>query len=121
MRITFALFLAAHAFAHLPGFLTSWNLMTVPESPFKTTVLGGRVDVGVLGIRVVGLAWLLTAVLMALAALAVFRRDPDAYPLAWTALGISSAMTVIGWPDTKIGALANGVVLVALVVPLFVG
>lgn len=119
MRILLALFLAAHALAHVPGFLAGWNLLKVPESPFKTTVLGGRVDLGLWGIRFVGVVWLATGVLMACAAYAVLRNTPDAYPLAWTAFGVSVAMTIVGWPDSKIGVLANGIVLVALILPLF--
>jgi hypothetical protein len=119
MRTTLALLLAAHAVAHLPGFLSGWNLLTVPEMPFKTTVLGGRADLGITGIRVLGVLWLLTGVIVGLAAIAVFRNAAEAYVLAWVAWALSTAMTAVGWPDTRTGVALNGVILIALLVPLF--
>jgi hypothetical protein len=118
MRIAFALLLAAHAVAHLPGFLMAWNLLAVPETPFKTTVLGGRVDLGVPGIRLVGVAWLMTGVLVALAAIAVFRNSVEAYAVAWCAVAVSTAMTAVGWPDSKTGLVLNLVIIASLLVPL---
>jgi len=40
----------------------SWRLWSSLSLPFRTTLLGDRVEVGALGIRLVGLGWLLAPV-----------------------------------------------------------
>lgn len=58
MRMALALFLLVHGTAHLPGFTLAWRLTSNPDMPYTTTLLGGLVDVGEAGIRVVGVLWL---------------------------------------------------------------
>ena len=68
MRIILALWFFTHGVAHLPGFLVSWQLRTFTELPFRTTILANSVDVGTVGVRLIGVGWLLSAVaFMALA------------------------------------------------------
>jgi hypothetical protein len=62
MRFVVALILFAHGFAHLVGFVVPWRMATLPQMPYKTTVLANSLDVGKTGIRVVGIVWLLVAV-----------------------------------------------------------
>ena len=61
MRFVLAILLVAHGVAHLVGVVSSWKLAVLPELPYKTVVLSGRVDVGDAGIRVMGVLWLLAA------------------------------------------------------------
>ena len=58
MRVLIAFVLAAHGIAHGVGFAVNWHVISTPELPFSTTVFGGRWDIGVEGIRLVGLLWL---------------------------------------------------------------
>ena len=59
MRIALAVFLALHGFAHFVGFAGSFGL--AESIPYRTTVLGGTVDLGDTGIRAFGVLWLLAA------------------------------------------------------------
>ena len=49
--------LALHGLIHLLGFASYLKLMTVPTLPYKTAVLGGRLDLGAAGMSLFGLAW----------------------------------------------------------------
>jgi hypothetical protein len=115
MRIILALWFFAHGVAHLPGFLVSWQLRTFTELPFRTTILANSVGVGTVGVRLIGVGWLLSAVaFMALAAAAMLR-------VAWwqeatyVVLGFSLILCVLGWPRSWIGVASNVVVAVLLV------
>jgi len=115
MRIFFAIWFFVHGVAHLPGFLVSWQLRTFSELPFRTTILANSIDVGRVGVRLIGLGWLLGAVaFMALAAAAMLR-------VAWwqgatyVVLGFSLVLCILGWPRSWIGVVSNIVVAVLLV------
>src|SRR3954451_18196685 len=74
MRIVFAVWFLAHGVAHLPGFLVCWQLRDSSGLPFHTTVLGDSVDIGTVGIRLIGVGWLLAAVAFAVLAAATILR-----------------------------------------------
>ncbi|MEX2177224.1 MAG: hypothetical protein WD801_00845 [Gemmatimonadaceae bacterium] len=115
MRMLLGLLLGAHAIAHLPGFLYSWRWMSEPGGQYRTTILGGRVNVGAVGIRVVGVFWLLAAVAVGVAAVHMFRLTQNAVTLTWIAVTLSSIMTIVGWPGTKTGVVLNAVIIASLV------
>lgn len=115
MRIVLSLLLFAHAIAHLPGFLVSWQLIaSKPDLPYRTTILGGRIDVGTAGMRVIGVLWLLAGFTVALAAIYLFRNTDRAWATAWAAVGFSAVMTIVGWPDSRTGAVLNAVAIAFL-------
>ena len=115
MRIILAVLLLAHGIAHLPGFLVSWRLRSFPEMPYRTTVLGGAVDIGDGGAKAIGVAWLVLSVLFVVAAAATLMRATWWQPFVYTALGLSTALCVLGWPDARLGLVANAVVLILVV------
>lgn len=115
MRIVFAALLLAHGVAHLPGFLVSWQLRTFPEMPYRTAILGGSVDVGDGGIKAIGVAWLVSSVLFVVAAGATLMRPTWWHTLVYIAVGLSTALCVVGWPDARLGLVANAVVVLILV------
>ena len=82
MRILLALLMAAYGIAHLPGFLVSWRLRSFPEMPFRTTIIGTSVDVGEIGIKVIGLVWLAAGVAFVVLAVATLTRAAWWQPLA---------------------------------------
>jgi hypothetical protein len=115
VRHVLAVLLLGHGFAHLVGFVVPWRLAKLEEMPYKTTLLGGRWDVGDAGIRGMGILWLLVGgaflVLGGTAALTGVLPGP-------ALLGVAAASTVLcvlGWPDSKLGLPVN-VVIVALFV-----
>jgi hypothetical protein len=111
--LLFAL-LVAHGIAHFVGFAVPWRLLASPEMPYKTTILHGRLDVGAVGIRVVGVLWLVTGATMIAAGAAWLIAWSD--PVVWTlgALGASLVLCVAEWPLTRIGLAVNVAVLIAM-------
>jgi hypothetical protein len=64
-----ALVLGIHGLIHLLGATVYLKLGDVQGLAYKTTVLGGRVDLGAGGIRVFGALWILPAIGFVAAAL----------------------------------------------------
>ena len=50
-----------HGLIHLMGFVAYWPLAKVPDLPYKTSLLDGRLELGVAGMRLFSLLWLLAA------------------------------------------------------------
>jgi hypothetical protein len=107
MRIAVGIYLLIHGFCHLVGFLVPWKIITSKEEPYKTTLLSGAIEVGHVGIRLVGILWLLAAIALvvdgvgALAAWSWWREAA-----LWLAIA-STVLCVFGLPGAKIGILAN--------------
>ncbi len=116
MRIILSVLLLAHGVAHLPGFLVSWRLRAFPEMPFRTTIIGESIEVGESGIRMVGLAWLVLSIVFAVAAAGTLTRAPWWQSLAYVAIPLSAALCLVGWPDARLGLVANAVILLLIVV-----
>ena len=111
MRYVLAALLLIHGFAHTVGFLVPWKLAKLEEMPYKTTLLGGRWDVGDAGIRGMGVLWLLVGLALftlggALALTGVLLGDQI---LAFSF--VSSVLCILGWPDSKLGLVANAVIV----------
>jgi hypothetical protein len=107
MRFVLAFLLFAHGVAHLVGFVSSWKLATLAEVPYKTTVFLGRVDVGDVGIRMMGVLWLLAALAFLVAAIAVATETGWAVRFTLAAVIGSLILCVVGWPDARIGVAVN--------------
>jgi len=115
MRYVLAGLLLIHGFAHLVGFVVPWKLAKLEEMPYKATLLGGRWDVGDVGIRAVGLLWLFVGMgLFTLGGtLGLTGVLSEALLLAFVAA--STLLCLLGLPDSKLGLGVN-VGLVALLV-----
>ena len=111
MRLALAALMILHGVAHLVGFASSWHL---GELPYKTTVLGGRVDLGDAGIRATGVLWL------AAAAAFVIVGGGTALNYSWWAKATlfvtlaSLALTIIEFPEAKLGFALNVAILMGL-------
>lgn len=114
MRFAFAVFLVLHGIAHGVGFAGAWRLGEFRDAPLDTTLLAGRVDVGVTGIRAMGILWLLTGIVFAVAGIGVWRST-EGWPLVTAGVaGFSLVMSVLGWPEARIGVALNVAILVGL-------
>jgi hypothetical protein len=116
VRIVLAVLMALHGLAHLVGFVGSWRLARLEGMPYKTTVLAGRLDLGDAGIRAVGVLWLLLAIGFLIAAIGAIGSRPWWMPAAFMAAGVSLALCLLQWPDSRIGVPVNLVILIALLV-----
>lgn len=112
MRIALAVFLALHGFAHFVGFAGSFGL--AESIPYRTTVLGGTVDLGDTGIRAFGVLWLLAAGAFLVASAAAMTNQEwwlKALLVAATGSLVLSLMTL---PEARIGVLLNVLILAAV-------
>jgi hypothetical protein len=107
MRFILAAILGAHGIAHFVGFVFSWQIATLAELPYKTTILADRIDVGDGGIRVVGVLWLTVGLGFLAAAAAVGAHAPWALPFTFIMVLASVPLCAIGWPDARIGLAVN--------------
>jgi hypothetical protein len=111
LRVGLAGLMAIHGVAHWVGFAVPWRILQAEEMPYSTRVLGGRLDVGDAGIRVVGIAWLLLGIAFLVVAGAAWASRPDWPVLAAAASVVSIVMCVIGLPAARIGIRVNVVLL----------
>jgi hypothetical protein len=114
MRIVLAVLMIVHGIAHVVGFAGAWGLSK--SVPFKTTVLGGHLDLGSIGIRALGLVWLSCALAFAAIGLATIFRAHWWLSAAMLVAFVSLLLCVIELPDAKIGAVLDIVILVLLAV-----
>jgi hypothetical protein len=121
MRMLLAVLLVAHGVAHLPGFLVSWQLRSFPEMPYRTTIFGGAVDVGDSGVKATGLRWLVLSVLFVLAGAGTLMHATWWQPFVYAAVGLSTALCLVGWRDARLGLVANAVILLLLVIGVRAG
>lgn len=114
MHVMFGVIFMLHGIAHVAGFVVPWRIATFDEMPYKTTILAGAVDLGDVGIRVIGGVWLATAVAFGIAAVGAFVGASWWFPVAFIVTTASFLLTLLGWPDSRIGVAVNGALLVAL-------
>jgi hypothetical protein len=114
IRIVLALILLGHGFAHLVGFVVPWQIATLGEMPYRTTLLANTINVGDVGIRVVGVLWLIVALAFAGSSIGVLARASWWLPVTLIVAAFSFCLCMIGWPDSRIGVFIN-VAIVPLV------
>ena len=113
MRIAIAIFLALHGFAHVAGFAGSFGL--AESMPYRTTVLGGIVDLGDAGIRVVGILWLVAAAAFLVASGSAMSNQDWWVRATLVAAAFSLVMSILGLPEAKIGVALNALIIGAIV------
>ena len=77
-------------------------------------MLAGRLEIGDVGTRVLGIAWLLVAVAFVISGVAIFFSPPWWWSFTLAVTGVSLVLSILGWPDARFGVLANVVILVFL-------
>jgi hypothetical protein len=89
--------------------------------PYKTTLFGGRIDVGDSGIRAVGVVWLLTALAFFACAGALVLSLAWWLPATLATTVFSLLLCISGWPDSRYGVVANVLILAILLAHGWVG
>ena len=115
LRVGIAGLMALHGVAHWVGFAVPWRLLEAEEMPYSTQLLGGRIDVGHVGIRIVGVVWLLLGIAFLLIAGAAWANRPDWPALAGGVVTASLVLCILGLPAARVGVRVNLVLLVVLV------
>ncbi|TYL39958.1 ABC transporter permease [Natronococcus pandeyae] len=112
--------LLGHGMIHLLGTAVYLGLADVAEFPYKTTLLGGAVNVGDVGMRVFGVLWAVAAIGFVAAAGAVLV-DWDHWPLVVGAVAIFSlGLTTLDYTVAYAGIVVNLGILVAVVYSYFI-
>ncbi len=115
MRYAIGAFLMLHGFAHLVGFIVSFRIANIEESPYKTTLLADRINVGDFGIRVIGVLWIVAAIAFMLAGAGVILRMTW-WEILTLYISIGSlVLSISGWPESRIGVIVNIVILTYLI------
>ena len=103
MRVLASFLFVIHGFAHLVGFVVPWRIMDLTDSPYKTTVLGDKIDLGDKGIRILGLLWLFTAIAFFIMGTGVLLERDWWVNATIVVSGFSFLLCILGWPQTRIG------------------
>jgi hypothetical protein len=111
MQYVIAIILLIHGIAHLVGFVVPWRIAKLEEAPYKTTLMGGRLDVGDAGIRIVGVVWLLIALAFFVSGTALLFLSGWWWSYTLVVAAISLVLCVLGLPDSKFGIPINVVIL----------
>jgi len=113
-----AIVLALHGVVHLLGTAVYLELAEVAEFPYKTTLLGGSVDIGVAGTRAFGVFWALAA-LGFVAAAGALLADWAHWKLLLVGVTVFSlVLTALDYPVAYAGVVVNLGILAAVVVSL---
>lgn len=111
MRFLLAILMAVHGVAHGVGFVVTWRLTEFQDMPHDTTLLSGTIDVGEMGIRVVGVLWLIAGLAFLAAGVAALL-NVSWWPTLTVAAAICSLpLSIAGWPESRIGVVVNGLLL----------
>jgi hypothetical protein len=114
MTIIAAIVLAVHGFIHLMGTAVYMKLRTVEGLKYKTTLLGGRWDLGESGIRAFGALWAVAAIGFVVVAVALVAGWSWSQPALLAVALFSLVLTVLDWSNAYAGAIINILILAAL-------
>jgi hypothetical protein len=115
MRTVLGVLIALHGLVHLIGFLVPWRLLVLPEIPYATTAVWGALELGAVGARLLGVGWLLGALVFLLAALGVVSSAPWAVPMTAVAACFSALLCLAGAPAALAGLVLDLLILLAIV------
>lgn len=114
MNFAVGIYMFVHGFAHVVGFLISWKLVNDKDTPYKTTILAGKFDMGDTGTRVLGLLWLLTGIAFFVLSYGVIMQTSWWKLNTYYVIGFSTFLSILALPDTVYGILANILLLLFL-------
>jgi hypothetical protein len=120
-KIIIAVVLVVHGLIHLMGTAAYLKLANVQGLPYKTTVLGGRWDLGEFGIGIFGVLWAVAAIGFVVVPIAWLMNKNWWRPALIVVTLLSLALTVLDWETAKTGVAVNLINLVILWLwPMFV-
>jgi hypothetical protein len=106
--------LILHGVVHLMGTTVYLKLGNVEGLPYKTSLLGGRWDVGAVGIGLFGLLWGVVALGFIVSAVAMLIGWEWWQPALIGVTIASLLLTVFDWSSAYAGAILNTLILIAL-------
>lgn len=113
--IVAALVLVLHGFIHLIGPAVYMKLGQLEEITYKTTLLGGRWEVGQRSIWIFGALWIVPAIGFILAAVALLAGWGWWQSVLIGVTFVSLLLTVLDWRVAYAGVVVNLVILGVLI------
>jgi hypothetical protein len=114
MRFIIGLVLIAYGLAHSLGFVIPWRIGPGKNAPYNTTILNGVVDLGDIGIRAMGILWLIAGLAFIAAGIGVMATSSWGGIATLDATMFSLILSIIGWPDSRVGVFINVAILAYL-------
>lgn len=103
-----------HGIVHLMGTAVYLKMGEIEGMSYKTTLLGGRWDLGETGIGVIGVLWAVAALGFIAVALAIAAKWRWARPALLGVTFFSLALTILDWERAYAGAVINIAILAIL-------
>ena len=114
LKYAAAVALAIHGVIHFLGIGVYFELVEMADLPYKTTLLGGAVDVGDAGIRVFAVSTAAAGVGFVASATALVTAWRYWRELLLAVTAFSLVLTTLDWTVASAGVLANLAILAAL-------
>lgn len=116
MKIILVIFLLGHAIAHLVGFVVPWKIAKLEEMPYSTKIFFTKIDLGEQGIRLYGILWLLAFCFFLVDGILILLGYDSWQMLVLISSLYSLILTIFGLPLSKIGIVANVILLLFLLI-----
>lgn len=114
MKLALVALLVIHGLIHVMGFVGTWGLAEFQgASRTPTNCITARPGDAI--VRVLGIVWLLALAAFLFAATLLLTDSAMWRPVALGAAAISMAPVALWWQNAPMGAVANALVLVAVV------
>ncbi len=114
LMVAVCVFLMLHGLIHLMGAAAYLRLAEIPQLPYKTTVLGGRVDLGAGGTAVYGALWGIAAIAFLVCGIGLLLGASWGQPLLVGVTLFSLVLTALDWKVAYAGAVIDAIILLAL-------
>lgn len=114
LRVAAAAILLLHGLIHLIGVVVFLKIVEIKDLPYSTEVLGGRVDIGEVGTRILGVLWLVATIGYIIASYAVVAKLDWWQGAVVSTTCLSLVLTILGWKDTIVGTGLNVLILLIL-------
>jgi hypothetical protein len=106
--------LILHGVVHLMGTTVYLKLGNVEGLPYKTSLLGGRWEIGAVGIGLFGVLWGIVALGFIVSAVAMLTGWEWWQPALIGVTIASLLLTLFDWSSAYAGAILNTLILIAL-------
>jgi hypothetical protein len=108
------LVLAFHGLIHLMGATAYLKLGVLQGLPYKTQVLGGRLDLGEVGIALFGVCWAIAALGFVSSVAGMLTKQTWWRPVLFVVTLLSLVLTTLDSSAAFIGVIVNVVILIVL-------
>lgn len=114
IQIILAIFISLHGLIHLIGPAVYMKLTEIQGFSYKTTLIGGRWNLGENGIRLFGALWIVPALGFILAAVALLAGWEWFQPALIVVTLISLVLTALDYRIAYAGVVINILILVGI-------